>query len=699
MRNLKRALSLAMASVMLLGMMVVGTSAAGYSDVSAEQNQEAIEVLQAAGIMTGDQNGNFNPAANVTRNEMAVVMSNLMDYTVSTYKGTSPFTDVPDWAEPYVAACYTNGIIAGYSDTTFGGNDPVTTGQAALMLLKALGYFQEPGDFGEDWLVATTKQGALAELFDGVDTGATDPLTRNDVAQLVLNALQADCVRVGSHDLVSDGKGGFTTKAVYSERTSTAVKYDKIVLDNVIQLGEELYGGDLERKGAVDAFGRPAVEWKYDAQKIGLYTDDSDLIATYTAKAPKGELYSAIGSSVFNNIVAANPEDDEYTLSVVVDGISVANPNKNNYFDKNSTAAAGVRGNFGTGVSGNGIVTELYLDSTNNEVLIVMVSTWLVKATADYNETRELVTVEPVVINSDAAGNNTDVAAPALPTSIEQDDFNVSDVKEGDYLLVTYSRGSDSLESVQKAELLTGSVSEYTETENVYINGTKYSYNKVLGTNEKSEQYTINEDATVVLDAYGYIIYVDEAISTSSFVYIQDVDGATALKKKAVGAAYFTDGIFDEINIAKYVEADGTSHTSGEYLSNPGNIHGWYTFMKDSADNYTLYEVRDPRDVNSDWNNANNSGNDVNMVSNSIVKFLTNPANNVRGNADTIFIVLDNDDELTAYTGVENVPNIIIKDDCDADKVESTGWRRTAMPSTSSSTLPVLWIPRLSSMT
>ena len=92
--------------------------------------------------------------------------------------------------------------------------------------------------------------------------------------------------------------------------------------------------------------------------------------------------------------------------------------------------------------------------------------------------------------------------------------------------------------------------------------------------------------------------------------------------------------------------------------------------MKDSADNYTLYEVRDPRDVNSDWNDANNSGNDVNMVSNSIVKFLTNPANNVRGNADTIFIVLDNDDELTAYTGVENVPNIIIKDNCAVNKVE-----------------------------
>ena len=43
MRNLKRALSLALASVMLLGMMVVGTSAS-YADVTSKQNQEAIEV-------------------------------------------------------------------------------------------------------------------------------------------------------------------------------------------------------------------------------------------------------------------------------------------------------------------------------------------------------------------------------------------------------------------------------------------------------------------------------------------------------------------------------------------------------------------------------------------------------------------------------------------------------------------------------
>ena len=78
MRNLKRALSLALASVMVIGMMVVGTGAS-YEDVKATDNVEAIEVLQAVGIMTGDENGDFNPDANVTRNEIAVIMSNLLN--------------------------------------------------------------------------------------------------------------------------------------------------------------------------------------------------------------------------------------------------------------------------------------------------------------------------------------------------------------------------------------------------------------------------------------------------------------------------------------------------------------------------------------------------------------------------------------------------------------------------------------------
>ena len=73
MRNLKRVLSLGMTAAMITGLMVVGTSAAGYSDVSTEDNVEAIEVLQSVGVMVGDENGDFNPDQLVTRNEMAAL--------------------------------------------------------------------------------------------------------------------------------------------------------------------------------------------------------------------------------------------------------------------------------------------------------------------------------------------------------------------------------------------------------------------------------------------------------------------------------------------------------------------------------------------------------------------------------------------------------------------------------------------------
>ena len=90
MRNLKRALSLGLTATMISGLMVMGSSAASYADVTSKQNEEAIEVLKTVGIMTGDENGKFNPEAKVTRNEMAVVMCNLLDYTVASYKGATP---------------------------------------------------------------------------------------------------------------------------------------------------------------------------------------------------------------------------------------------------------------------------------------------------------------------------------------------------------------------------------------------------------------------------------------------------------------------------------------------------------------------------------------------------------------------------------------------------------------------------------
>ena len=134
MRNLKRALSLTLASVMLLGMMVIGTSAvAGYSDVDEDDNVEAIEVLQAIEVMVGDDRG-FGPDRPVTRNEMAVVMGLLLNLNYNYYVSTCPFTDVSgvyDWARGWVGAAAANGIVSGRGDGIYDPAATVTAVEAA----------------------------------------------------------------------------------------------------------------------------------------------------------------------------------------------------------------------------------------------------------------------------------------------------------------------------------------------------------------------------------------------------------------------------------------------------------------------------------------------------------------------------------------------------------------------------------------
>ena len=277
MRNLKRALSLALASVMLMGMMVVGTSAS-YADVSSKNNLEAIEVLKAVGVMTGDDKGNFNPDANVTRNEMAVIMCNLLGLKIG---GSHPFTDVPAWAAPYVAACYNNGIIAGVSATQFNGDANVTAVQASLMVMKALGYFGYAGEFGDNWKLSVVKQASKINLYNGINAYTDQIMTRNEVAQLVLNALEATMVE-------TDGNGGTTIKGDGFEITTGSTKYTEVKndksddyrtktedKDEVQQLVEKLFGTDVEKTDAVDELGRPAHKWTYE---------DDDVLAAKEAK-------------------------------------------------------------------------------------------------------------------------------------------------------------------------------------------------------------------------------------------------------------------------------------------------------------------------------------------------------------------------------------------------------------------------------
>ena len=99
MNNLKRILSLALASVMVIGMMVVGASAAEFNDGADINNNDAVDTLVALNVIGGYDDGSFRPEGNVTRAQMAKMIAVAMNGGNEDFRGSSAgsqFTDVKD---------------------------------------------------------------------------------------------------------------------------------------------------------------------------------------------------------------------------------------------------------------------------------------------------------------------------------------------------------------------------------------------------------------------------------------------------------------------------------------------------------------------------------------------------------------------------------------------------------------------------
>ena len=702
MRNLKRALSLGLTAAMISGLMVMGSSAASYADVTSEDNQEAIEVLQAVEIMVGDENGDFNPDQNVTRNEMAVIMSNLMEYNVASYKDTSPFTDVPSWAEPYVAACWTNGITAGTSATTYGGSDTVTTAQAALMLMKALGYFQYASDFGSDWQLATTRQGNAIDLFVGVDSGVTQAMTRNDVAQLVLNTLEAGTVEASTDGSWSIGDIVINNNVTYNYITSnqayaTAIDDARSTSNttdanrSIVELGEQLYMGDLKlNDNRTDVFGRPARYWEYDGKEIGTYAKAELLKESYTTEVTGKDLYDLLGKSTI----------EDYALSVTIDGVSDEDILSDAYFD---AADMNKNNKSKVGNTGNGVLTEVYVDIDEKTIDIAIINTYLAIADKDYDEKKDELDVtvfglektgDEYVKVPDSCENDDD---DSQGFTIAGEDFDVADLVEDDALLVTVAEGE--VQSVILPEIVADSeITAFKLSSSVTVDGTKYSYADTAEYDfEVLDKYTGTgatnlKDVTynVYLDQYGYAIGVDIVDAPDNYVFITGVDDdySNLANKTLSASAIFIDGTMEVIEV-KSDKGDQPEPDSG---FSGATINKWYTYTVDNKGVYTLTEVPDDgfgdkdkvaQHKNADWDATDEpdatvidkknialpgfeeaDGQYDRVYGNDATVYLTASIKEIQTAANNSAIIIDAVDSVT--TGVKNA-NITVWDSDDAE--------------------------------
>lgn len=198
MSTLKKILALSLALAMILSVSVfAGYTTDSYKDAAAidKDAAEAVELLYALDIMTGDEKGNFNPNATITRAEVAKMIYVILNYgkddKAATYAAANLFTDVPAtaWYAGYINYLAAMGLVNG-SEGKFYPTNPVKTAEAAKMLLTAIGYNSEVRQYvGANWAKNVLSDAGIIGLLKGYNSDINGAAPRQWVAVMFSNAL------------------------------------------------------------------------------------------------------------------------------------------------------------------------------------------------------------------------------------------------------------------------------------------------------------------------------------------------------------------------------------------------------------------------------------------------------------------------------------------------------------------------------
>ncbi len=127
---------------------------------------DAVEYLAKNNIISGNENGDFEPGREITREEFVKLLS--LALKLADESGTTAFSDVLSgaWYEKYIASAVKNGIINGVSDTEFGIGRNVTRQDLAVMLYRAAKFLPEKKytPFGDDDKISDYAKDAVYTL-------------------------------------------------------------------------------------------------------------------------------------------------------------------------------------------------------------------------------------------------------------------------------------------------------------------------------------------------------------------------------------------------------------------------------------------------------------------------------------------------------------------------------------------------------
>ena len=598
MKNFKKVLALVLAIATLLSFATVASAkTADFADAKDVKNVEAVDVLSYIKVLEGYPADNtFKPAKNITREEAAkiiAIFANKSTDISSLYTSANPFADMKGrWGESYVAYGYRAGIIAGKNATSFVPKANVKGTEFLKMVLVVLGYDQnKEGLVGSSWAVNTLELAKAKKLLAGLgkDFDANAALTRDQAAQIMLNALKAEKVVYGQTitNLTWNAKTGYwmttntTANAVYVSPNGAVNNYEHKLLaaDFNLTLTE-----------TQDKWGRPTHTWNKGTATIGEYVDSDKLVKSYYTAVTECDIANDVGFKT------------EKIYPIFVNGQT---PVKYNVQATDTVAKLGAQGR----------LTEVYEDR------IVMIDTFLAKVdnvtAATFDAAGHLKT--PATITLAVYDSDTDVTTPAAPKTVVLTNGSTNyTYAKGDYVLVnSYTTGATVTGS--GSVIATATTGAYAEIAGkaesfegaqtvIWFNAGKHT---VDGTAyDDAAEFHLNKNSKKIAkmtwfkDLYGNLIGVTEIEATYAYGVITAIrnagDFAAFGASKTYANVKYVDGTDNTVTVNSIKPlgfANAQKPVAGTYnaalMTFTDTVNGTFSVSYDSAQN----EKNDPRDI------------------------------------------------------------------------------------------------------
>ena len=578
---MKKFLSLVLALVMTMSLVTVSAGAKDFTDSSKITYSEAVDVMSAVKVIDGYAEGDFRPTATLTRGAAAKIICNMIlgPTTASALVAdAAPYKDVPanHTFAGYIAYCQKTGIISGYADGTFKPANTLTGYAFMKMLLGALGYKADvEGYTSPNWSINVAKQAINAGLNKGLkgDFNGVKAVNREEACLYAFNTLKATMVEYDTTITI----GGVTVAGARKDVTNSA-SIETIKNDDKMQFAERYFTKLTKKSNVTDDFGRPAVTWINNKTEVGTYVDYTTLVSSYTAKVKGGEVYNDIGSAAAKfDEVTYYVDGKVQPASVVTDLMSdVKKSNKDTF-----------------GASGKGVLTEVYVDTDEETIDVVIINTYIADVSADYNDKKEYLSVGVKNYGANA------------PTKVYLDDVaGIEKYKEDDVILVQIADGVI-LNVIDPKTVEDAAISKFATDDYVVTGGNQYDfaekinrYNNVL--NEYNKEELEDKTYDIYVDQYGYAIGIKLHSGTDKYLFLAGYDKTESnlTLKTAEAQVIFMDGTMSKVAIDfnetnKKLERETAPKDVYKLVQNgDANRNQWFKYTEDDGV-YTLTAVAD----------------------------------------------------------------------------------------------------------